>query len=43
MKWEFGEKQHKAFENLVHKLTHALILAHYDPKKAVTIKTDASK
>ena len=41
-KWEFGEKQQKAFESLVHKLTDAPILAHYDPKKAVTIKTDAS-
>ena len=42
-KWEFGEKQQKAFESLIHKLTHAPILAHYDPKMAVTIKTDASK
>ena len=42
-KWEFGEKQQKAFKNLIHKLTHAPILAHYDPKKAVIIETDASK
>ena len=42
-KWEFGEKQQKGFPNLVHKLTHAPILAHYDTKKAVIIKTDASK
>ena len=42
-KWEFGEKQQKVFENLIHKLTHAPILAHYDPKKAVIIETDASK
>ena len=42
-KSEFGEKQQKAFESLIHKLTHAPILAHYDPKKAVTIETDASK
>ena len=42
-KWEFGEKQQKAFENLVHKLTHAPILAHYDPKKTATIKRDTSK
>ena len=28
-RWEFGEKQPKAFENLIHKLTHAPILAHY--------------
>ena len=42
-KWQFGEKQQRAFENLIHKLTHAPILAHYDPRKAVTIETDASK
>ena len=42
-KWEFGEEQQTAFESLIHKLTHAPILAHYDPKKAVTIETDASK
>ena len=42
-KWEFGEKQQKAFENLIHKLTHARILTHYDPKMAVIIKKDASK
>ena len=42
-KWEFGEKQQKAFESLIHKLTHPPILAHYDPKKAVIIETDASK
>ena len=42
-KWEFGEKQQNAFENLIYKLTHAPILAHYDPKKAVIIETDASK
>ena len=42
-KWEFREKQQKAFENLIHKLTHAPILAHYDPKKAVIIETDVSK
>ena len=42
-KWEFGEKQQNAFENLVHKLTYPLILAHYDTKKAVTMETDASK
>ena len=42
-KWEFRVKQQKALENLVHKLNHAPILAHYDPKKAVTIKTNASK
>ena len=41
-KLEFGEKQQKAFENLVYKLTHAPILAHYNPKKAVTIETDVS-
>ena len=42
-KWEFGEKQQRAFESLIHKLTHAPILAHYDPTNAVTIETDASK
>ena len=42
-KWEFGEKQQKAFENLIHKLTYAPILAHYNPKKAVIMETDASK
>ena len=40
-KWEFGEKQQKAFEILIHKLTHAPILAHYNPKKVVIIETDA--
>ena len=42
-KWEFGTKQQEAFKELIHKLTHAPILAHYDPKKPITIKTDASK
>ena len=42
-KWEFGAKQQKAFESLIHELTHALVLAYYDPKKAVIIETDASK
>ena len=42
-KWEFGEKQHRAFESLIDKLTPAPIRAHYDPKKAVIIETDASK
>ena len=42
-KWEFGEKQQQAFENLIHNLTHAPILAHYDPKNAVIIQTDAAK
>ena len=42
-KWEFGTKQQEAFDKLIHKLTHAAILAHYDPKKPITIKTDASK
>ena len=41
--WKFGEKQQKGFENLVHILTHAPILAHNDRKKAVTIETDALK
>ena len=31
-KWEFGEKQQRAFESLIYKVTHAPILAHYDPK-----------
>ena len=42
-KWEFGEKQQKAFENLIHKLTHAPIQVQYDPRKAVIMETDASK
>ena len=42
-KWEFGEKQQKAFENLVYKFTYAPNLAYYDRKKAVSIETDASK
>ena len=42
-KWEFGTKQQEAFNGLIHKLTHAPILAHYDPKKPITIETDASK
>ena len=41
--WEFGEKQSKAFEKLVHRLTHAPILAYYNAKKAVTIETNAPK
>ena len=41
--WEFGEKQQKDFENVVHILTDTPILAHNDPKKAVTIETDALK
>ena len=36
-------KTTKSFENLIHKLTQAPILGHYDPKKAVIIETDASK
>ena len=42
-KWEFGEKQRRVCESLIHKLAHAPILAHYDPKMAVTIEIDASK
>ena len=42
-KWEFGEKQQNAFENLFHKLIHVPMLAHYYAKKAVIIETDASK
>ena len=42
-KWEFGKQQQEAFEDLIYKLTHAPILAHYDPKKPEIIKTDASK
>ena len=42
-KWEFGTKHQEAFNGLVHKLTHAPILAHYDPKNPITIETDASK
>ena len=42
-KWEFGEQQQKAFEDLIYKLTHAPILAHYDPKKPVIVETEASK
>ena len=42
-KWEFGTKHQEAFDRLIHKLTHAPILAHYDPKKPITIETDASK
>ena len=42
-KWEFGTKQQGAFDEQIHKLTHAPILAHYDPKKPITIETDASK
>src|ERR1700761_1604503 len=30
-------------DGLIYKLTHAPILAHYDPKKPITIETDASK
>ena len=42
-KWEFGTKQQEAFDGLIHKLTHAPILAHYDLKKHITIETDVSK
>ena len=42
-KWEFGTKQQEAFDRLIYKLTHALILDHYDLKKPITIETDASK
>ena len=42
-KWEFGTEPHNAFKQLIHRLTHAPILAHYDPKKPITIETDPSK
>ena len=42
-KWEFGMKQQEAFNGLIYKLPHAPILAQYDPKKPITIETDASK
>ena len=42
-KWQFGTKQQEVFDRLIRKMTHAPILAHYDPKKPITIETDASK
>ena len=42
-KWDFGTEQHHAINELIYKLTHAPILAHYAPKKPITIETDASK
>ena len=42
-KWEFGMKQQEAFDRLIYTLTHAPIFAHYNPKKPITIETDASK
>ena len=42
-KWNFGTEQHKAFNELLYKLTNAPILAHYDPKKPIMIETNASK
>ena len=42
-KWEFRRKQQEAFDELIHKLTQAPILTHYDPKKPITIEMDASK
>ena len=42
-KWEFGTKQQEAFDGLIHKLIHAPIVAHYYPRKPITIETDTSK
>ena len=42
-KWNFGTEQHKAFHELIFKLTNASIHAHYDPKKPIMIQTDVSK
>ena len=42
-KWDFRTKQQEAFDRLIHKLTRAPILAHYDLKKPITIETDAFK
>ena len=39
----FRTQQQKVFKNVIHKLTHAPILTHYEPKKAVIIERDASK
>ena len=36
-------EQHHAFKELIHKLTHAPMLARYAPKKPITIERDASK
>ena len=42
-KWEFRAAQHKGFEDLIYKPSHAPILSHYDLEKAVVSETDPSK
>jgi len=40
--WEWGDKQQEAFDTLKMAMITEPILQHFDPERAVTIKTDAS-
>ena len=41
-KWDWKELQDKAFQTIKEKLTTAPLLIHYNPKRRITIETDAS-
>ena len=42
-KWEWGEKEQQAFDELRRKLTTTPVMVHFDPKAPIKLETDASK
>jgi len=42
-KWEWGDKEQQAFDELGTKLTTAPVLVYFDPLAPTTIETDTSK
>ena len=42
-KWEWGEKEQQAFDELRRKLTTTPVMVHFDPGAPIKLETDASK
>ena len=42
-KWEWGEKEQQAFDELRRKLTTTPVMVHFDPRAPIKLETDASK